>query len=440
MPDFRSEGLEQRERAYTAPAESDRASSFQFRSSLTPCEPEPVPESEHSRRWAVGIAVVLTVILVCVILAAALFFIRFRITVRRENGSLDLNIVRRGAAAVVPAEESRELDAAGAQPGGQERQTYRWNGATLEMEPPQMNGQSWSGIYRERCGCIASVTARNGDGNTVMGTGVVMTSDGFLIVSSHVVLYAETITVQINGREYPADLIGLDNSSDLAVIRIEASDLTPAVFGQSELAQPGDEIAVMGVSLTGAPGIYPGGLTAKAEDYSYRGFSMDLFELYLDLGSQCSGAALLNSSGQVIGIVDTEIAEQFRESRSACFAIPIHAAKDIIDKLLEYGYVPGRPASGLTVAEIPAAYAAYYKYPSCIYVAAVRESSTAYEAGVRKGDLIVSANGVKIQSVDQLYAVINGMEAGDEMTLELFREGETGYITFPLMEAARLAD
>ena len=122
------------------------------------------------------------------------------------------------------------------------------------------------------------------------------------------------------------------------------------------------------------------------------------------------------------------------------FAIPMHASKDIIDKLLEYGFVPGRPSSGLTVTEIPAAYAVYYRYPSCIYVAAVSESSTAYEAGVRKGDLILSANGIKIQSVDQLYAVINGMEAGDELSLELFRDGETGVLTFPLMEATRPAN
>ena len=81
--------------------------------------------------------------------------------------------------------------------------------------------------------------------------------------------------------------------------------------------------------------------------------------------------------------------------------------------------------------------ASYYKYPSCVYVAAVNESSTAYEAGVRKGDLILSANGIKIQSVDQLYAVINGMEAGDEMTLELYRNGDLGSISFLLMEATR---
>ena len=155
------------------------------------------------------------------------------------------------------------------------------------------------------------------------------------------------------------------------------------------------------------------------------------------ISSQCSGAAVLNQFGQVVGIINTDIESQIQSTGSASFAIPIYVAKGIIDQLLEYGYVPGRPSSGLTVAEIPTAYAMYYKYPSCVYVAAVNESSPAYEAGVRKGDLILSANGEKIQSVDQLYAMINGMSAGDELTLELYRDGDTGTLSFPLMEATR---
>ena len=264
-----------------------------------------------------------------------------------------------------------------------------------------------------------------------------MSEDGFLITSSHVILYAESIRVVLQGQSYPADLIGLDIASDMAVIRIQASGLKPAEFGLSKSMSPGDEVAVMGTSLIGATGIYSGMLTSAVTDYSYRGFGMDLFEMYISLADECSGGPVLNRCGQVIGIVNTDIAHQYQNAVNTSFAVPIHAAKGIIDQLLEYGYVPGRPSSGLTVAEIPAAYAMYYKYPSCVYVAAVNESSTAYEAGVRKGDLILSANGIKIQSVDQLYAVINGMEAGDELSLELYREGDIATLTFKLMEAAR---
>ena len=264
-----------------------------------------------------------------------------------------------------------------------------------------------------------------------------MSSDGFLITSAHVVLYATDIRVILQGLTYSASIIGLDIASDLAVIRIQADNLSPAVFGQSELTAPGDDVAVLGTSFLDAAGISPGTMVSCAEHYAYRGFPMDLFELNIPVSSQCSGAPVLNQCGQVIGIINTDVDSQIPDTGKASYAIPIYVAKGIIDQLLEYGYVPGRPSSGLTVAEIPAAYAMYYKYPSCVYVAAVNEDSPAYEAGIRKGDLILSANGVKIQSVDQLYAVINGMAAGDELTLELFRDGETGTLRFPLMEATR---
>ena len=442
MLENRDTQLGERERAYTAPAEADASTAFQFHTDLKPPAAQRRRRERSGRKWVIAIVCIVLVFL-CLALAASLFLLRYQIILSREDGSIGFQIAKREAAVISPddiwnigtANESKRQNT-GAGAGD-----YQWNGAKLEMEAPQKpDGLSWSAVYQEQCGCVATVTAMDADSNISKGSAIVMTEDGFLITSSHVILYADSILVELEGQSYPADLIGLDIASDLAVIRIQASGLKPAEFGLSKSMSPGDEVAVLGTSLTGATGIYSGTLTSAVSDYSYRGFGIDLFEMYISLAEQCSGAPVINRCGQVIGIVNTDISRQYQDAGNASFAVPIHAAKGIIDQLLEYGYVPGRPSSGLTVAEIPAAYAMYYKYPSCVYVAAVNESSTAEEAGVRKGDLILSANGIKIQTVDQLYAVINGMEAGDELSLELFREGDIATLTFKLMEAARPAD
>lgn len=439
MLNNKEEQLSERELAYTAPIDSDTPSSFQFHSDLMPQPAVQRKTAERSRRRLALALVCIILVLLCLALATSIFMLRYQIILGRDNGGFEVRIVKREDTIINPVEVLQPNDSAVSSiPGGSSPKDYQWNGTTLKTEDLRQDGiQSWSLIYRSCSASIANVTAVDENGNVTRGNAVVMSSDGFLITSSHVVLYADDIQVELQGSTYPAGLIGLDIASDLAVIRIQATDLTPAVFGQSELAAPGDDIAILGTSYLGAAGINPGSLVSCTEQYAYHGFPMDLYELNVPVNSQCSGAPVVNQYGQVIGIVNKDIDSQVQESVNSSFAIPIYVAKGIIDQLLEYGYVPGRPSSGLTVAEIPTAYAMYYKYPSCVYVTAVNESSTAYEAGVRKGDLILSANGIKIQSVDQLYAVINGMAAGDEMTLELYRNGDLGSITFPLMEAAR---
>ena len=95
-----------------------------------------------------------------------------------------------------------------------------------------------------------------------------------------------------------------------------------------------------------------------------------------------------------------------------------------------------RPSSGLTVSELPAAYAAYYEYPTCLYISAVQENSTAAEAGLQRGDLILTANGDYVDDIRELYAVINGLQAGDWLTLGICRDGVNAEVSFRLMEAA----
>ena len=100
----------------------------------------------------------------------------------------------------------------------------------------------------------------------------------------------------------------------------------------------------------------------------------------------------------------------------------------------------GRPSSGLTVSELPTSYAAYYKYPSSVYISDVQPGSTAEKAGICHGDLVLTANGESVDTIRDLYAVINGLQAGDTLTLSIHRMGETFDVSFPLMEASRLSN
>ena len=177
-------------------------------------------------------------------------------------------------------------------------------------------------------------------------------------------------------------------------------------------------------------------ISAVNPAFDYRGFSLEVLQFGMDLGDIASGSALVNASGQVIGIVNPDMAAQLTESGGISFALSMQEAKGILEELLKNGFVAGRPSSGLTVSELPAAYAAYYEYPTCLYISAVQENSTAAEAGLQRGDLILTANGEYVDDIRELYAVINGLQAGDWLTLGICRDGVNAEVSFRLMEAA----
>ena len=435
MSDWQNDSIEQQETAYTVPADADGADSFQYHTTL---RQNPVQQYDRKRKGAGTAAAICVLVATVLLAAAALFILRFRITVYNDNGALGLSIKRRSAiVASNPETEYPSVDAYGKK---NVQEPYQWNGPKLRVENPEGQGTlQWSQVYESCNGFVVSVTASFADRSVRSGSGIIISEDGFIITGTHIILSASDVRVTVGGETYEARLIGLDIASDLAVIKIEAHGLQVAEFGSSESVMPGDELSVIGSTITGSIGIVTGQLSSVEASYKYRGFPIGVCQLIIPIGTQYSGAPVIDRFGRVIGIVNTDIAEQYEENNNVDFAIPIEEAKPIIDALLEYGYVAGRPSTGISVSEIPASYVAFYNYPSCIYITAVNEGSTAYEAGVRKGDMIISANGVKVESVDMLYEIINGMKAGDTLSLELFREREVGTVSFPLMEAAQLA-
>ena len=421
----------QEDLAYTSPAEG---ADFQYRSRLLPDE-EPRDRNPEGKFI---LALILILLVIALTAGGILFLLRYRVVLERNENGLKFAITPRASDVLGDLAQLRP----GFVPGGgnaipDRNPAYQWDGSTLDLTAPVADDQlSGSQIYKKCIPSAVTVTVETERGGSVTGAGIIATSNGAVIVSASMLSDAREILVTHGETEYSAYIIGLDYTTDLAVISIDAEGLTPAEFGRSEALNVGDDIAVLGNPVAGVLNYSEGIVSAINTGFRYKGYPMTAIQLGMRLGEAASGSMLLNSAGQVVGIVSGDMGAQFPDAGDLSFAIPMSEAKDIIDELLEFGYIAGRPSSGLTVMEIPETYVLYYRYPSSIYVSDVSETSTAYAAGVRAGDLIISANGEQLDSIDTLYGVINSLQAGDTLSLEVFREGETAVISFQLMEAA----
>ncbi len=425
--------LKQDTSAYTAPAENG---SYQFCSGFT------APEKTKNRKGKSHNAVAPVIAGALILLAAAAAFcvlvLRLSLSVERHENGISVQIVRRSdRTPIVRLEEpgsSRPAVNTPPIPDGQDR--FEWSGEALRMSPATQNGElSFQQLYAGCAPSVGVVKAVDSVGRSRSGAVIVMSEDGALIASTHIISGASEIQVTLNGLVYSAYILGLDYATDLALLKIDAEGLETATFS-GERVYAGDTVAVVGNPVGGVVNITGGMISAVNPAFDYRGFSLEVLQFGLELGDIASGSALVNASGQIIGIVNPDMGAQLPETSGIGFALSMHEAKGIIDELVKNGFVPGRPSSGLTVSELPAAYAAYYEYPTCLYISSVQENSTAAEAGLQRGDLILTANGREVGGISELYSVINGLQAGDWLTLGIFRDGQLGEISFRLMEAA----
>ncbi len=419
--------------AFTEPVEN---AGFQFTSRLEPLPAQPVPTEKKRSAVPVIIAVL---ILLAVASAVCAAFLRFSLTVQRNEHGFSLALVRRSPRSARMLTElplptaAPEFSAPPAQ-----NSEYEWSGAMMRFSTAsQDDSLSYAQLYSLCAPSLGILEAADDSGRVRKGTVIVLTEDGALIACTHLVSGAESLRVTLNGTEYDAYLVGLDYATDLAVLKIEAENLEAATFCGDASARPGDAIAVIGDPVGGVIGIRDGILSAVNPDYSYRGFPLEVLQVGMELGDIASGSALVNASGQIIGILDHDLSAQLSDASGVAMAASMACLRPVIDELLQNGCVAGRPSSGLAVSELPAAYAAYYEYPSCLYISSVETGSTAEAAGLRRGDLILAANGTAVESVGDLYAVINGLRAGDILTLTICRDRESSEVSFALMEAAR---
>ena len=313
-----------------------------------------------------------------------------------------------------------------------------------EMPPTQAGtgqGLSFQEIYQKVIPSVVSITTtvRNG---TTTGTGIVMSQDGYIITNDHVIDDAVAVEVlTYDDVTYTASLVGSDETSDLAVLKVDADDLVAAEFGDSENMVVGDTVVAigdpLGIQLRGT--MTDGIVSAINRDLVVNGRNMTLIQTTAALNNGNSGGPLINVFGQVIGINTMKMSSYYTASSTIeglGFAIPISTAKPIIDELIEKGYVSGRPAIGINGRTLPDAALAYYRLPEGIYVESVDPSSDAYEKGIREGDMITAIEGTAVETQEDLDAVKNQFKAGDTINLTVFRDGDFYSVDVVLMDAA----
>ncbi len=296
-------------------------------------------------------------------------------------------------------------------------------------------------IYSSVIDSVVSISSMTSSG-TSSGTGIIMSSDGYVITNHHVITGALVISVLTNdNQEFEAALVGSDEMSDLAVLKIDARGLQAAEFGDSSKLRVGDSVVAigdpLGVQLRGT--MTNGIISAINRDLTVGDRTMTLIQTNAALNNGNSGGPLINCYGQVIGINTVKMSSYYSASATVeglGFAIPISVAKPIIDELIENGYVAGRPAIGISGDSLPSYYRTYYRLPEGVYVTSVNEGSDAKAKGIREGDIVTAINGERISSIDELNTVKNQYAAGDEVTLTVYRSGAYYEVTVTLVDQA----
>lgn len=269
------------------------------------------------------------------------------------------------------------------------------------------------------------------------GSGIIATSDGYIITNAHVVEGASAIQVVLSdGTEYEAALVGSDTASDLALLKIDATGLTAAEFGSSEDLKVADMVMAVGnpggMAFQSSVTIgYVSGLNRLVTDSN--GYTQSFIQTDAAINPGNSGGALVNIYGQVIGINTAKISDEAYEGLG--FAIPIDTAKPIIESLKENGAVI-RPMLGITGQYINGLTARYYNLPEGMYIQSITNTALT-EAGVQPGDVITAIDGQTVTSSTTISAAIAGKSAGDTVELEIGRRGGSTFtVTVPLVQAS----
>ena len=292
---------------------------------------------------------------------------------------------------------------------------------------PQTGGLSLQAIYEK---CIPSTVSILCDlpRGTSTGSGVVLSSDGYVITNYHVVEGAAAVSVLFtDGRQLQARMVGGDKLSDLAVLQVDAHDLIPAEFGDSDGLRVGDIVVAigdpLGVELRGT--MTDGIVSAINRDLTTDGRTLTLIQTNAALNSGNSGGPLINCYGQVVGINTMKIGDYVSAAgvEGLGFAIPSTTVKLIVDQLISQGYVSGRPELGIQGVAVPEFYQYYYRMPAGVYVNAVVSSSDAAKKGIEVKDIILAIDGERISTTEQIEAILYNHQPGDTVTVIIYRGG-----------------
>ena len=276
------------------------------------------------------------------------------------------------------------------------------------------------------------------------GSGFIFTDDGYILTNYHVVEDSNSITVALyNGDTHDAKLVGYDEGNDVAVLKIEAEDLTPVVLGDSDNLNVGDSVVAIGNPLGELTfSLTSGAISAKDRAITMSGGNtMRLMQTDCAINSGNSGGALFNLYGEVIGITNAKYSSSSSTEASIDnigFAIPINKARSIAQSIIEKGYV-SKPYIGVSVTTVSAETQSY-GLPQGAAVKEVVKDSPAEKAGLQVNDIITHANGKEIADHTELVTLVGNATVGDTLELTVYRKGATKQISITVAEQIQSAN
>ena len=338
----------------------------------------------------------------------------------------DNNGGRNDSDSVTPSENPSAIASDYIQTGNQKKAS----GEIMSIpEIAALNSDSVVEIYTE------SVTSNWRMGQFVTegaGSGVIITTDGYIATNNHVIDGASKISVLLkNGGEYEATLVGRDIKTDLAVIKINAKDLQPAVYGDSGKLVVGELAVAIGNPLGQLGGtVSEGIISALSRSIDIDGEMMSLLQTTAAVNPGNSGGGLFNAYGELIGVVNAK--SSGTDIEGIGFAIPASTVESVVEDIIRHGYVPGRIDFGVTLIDITdARMAMMYRVQTIgVYVSQTDEDST-----LRAGDRIISVNGKEITSASEIKNIVDSSKVGDILSITVYRNGENIAISYTLKQA-----
>ena len=260
------------------------------------------------------------------------------------------------------------------------------------------------------------------------GSGFILTGDGYVLTNYHVIESSNSISVTLyDGKSYDAVLIGYDESSDIAVLKIDAEGLTPVVLGDSDNLNVGDSVVAIGNPLGELTfSLTSGAVSALNREITLsNSVTMNLIQTDCAINSGNSGGALFNLYGEVIGITNAKYSGSGSGASidNIGFAIPINHVRGIVESIIENGYV-AKPYIGVAVSDVSEETMGY-GLPAGAAVKAVSEDSPAEKAGLQVNDIITAVNGKEISGRTGLSEAVSAASVGDTLTLTVYRQGNT---------------
>lgn len=274
------------------------------------------------------------------------------------------------------------------------------------------------------------------------GSGVIISTDGYIITNNHVIDGADELEVTLNdNRKFPAKVIGTDPTTDIALIKIEAKDLPTIPFGDSEKLKVGEWVLAVGNPFNLTSTVTAGIVSAKSRgNIGAGGRDLKKIESFIQTDAAVnpgnSGGALVNTKGELVGI-NTAIYSETGNFAGYSFAVPISIAGKVANDLKQYGTVQ-RAVLGVLISDpqyVPEEDKAKVKALTGAYVGGFAERSSAKEAGLEKGDVITAVNGIQIKSANALQEQISKYRPGDKVELTVDRNGSTKHLTVELRNA-----